>query len=84
MDHEVGPWKMAFIMVQLLWFDFLKKKNKPMGPSLRVNQMWTKRNDHAPKMCWVSLHMSKKDNFEEEEEEEDFFLSSLVFIFSSQ
>ena len=21
----------------------------PLGPSLGVNQMWTKRNDHAPK-----------------------------------
>ena len=22
---------------------------KPLGPSLGVNRMWTKRNDHAPK-----------------------------------
>ena len=40
MDHAVGPWKMAFSMVQLPWFNFLKKQfTKPLGPSLGVNQM---------------------------------------------
>ena len=26
---------------------------KPLGPSLGVNHMWTKRNDHAPKSEFV-------------------------------
>ena len=37
-------------MVKLSWADFLKNKMKALGPSLRVNQMWTKKNDHAPKI----------------------------------
>jgi hypothetical protein len=42
MDHEVGPWKMAFLVVQLhdltsmVWFQF----TKPLGPSLGVDRMW--------------------------------------------
>ena len=36
-------------VVQFSWSDFLKKKMKVLGPSLRVNQMWTKKTDHAPK-----------------------------------
>ena len=50
MDHEVGPWKRAYFngptsMVRLLKNSVLKA----LGPSLGVNQMWTKTNDHAPK-----------------------------------
>jgi len=45
MDHEVGMGDAFFP-----WSDFLKHQfTKPLGPSLGVNQMWTKRNDHAPK-----------------------------------
>ena len=51
------PWTMKsdhgrqhFSMVQLPLYDFWKKQfTKPLGPSLGVNQMWTKRKNHAPK-----------------------------------
>jgi hypothetical protein len=55
MDHEVGPWKMAFLHGPTSWSNIhgpisLKIRfTKPWGPSLGVNQMWTGRNDHAPK-----------------------------------
>ena len=56
MDHEVRPWKMAFFQSSTSWSNihgpiFFKKNQytKPLGPSLGVNQMWTKENDHAPK-----------------------------------
>ena len=73
-------------MAQLSWSNFLTNQfTKPLGPSLGVNWMWTKRNDHVPKNGCVGfcfLCMSKKGSFE-------FFLSlhillfTLVFIFSS-
>ena len=54
-----GPWSMTMedgicprsdLMIQLPWFDFLPNQfTKPLGPSLGVNRMCTKRNDHAPK-----------------------------------
>jgi hypothetical protein len=31
------------------WSDFLKLVLKALGPSLDVNRMWTKKDDHAPK-----------------------------------
>ena len=38
------------LMVQLPWSDLLENQFiKPLGPSLGVNQMWIKRNEHAPK-----------------------------------
>jgi hypothetical protein len=47
---------------------FLKKHQftKPVDPSLGVNQMWVKRNDHAPKkwMCWCFNMCPKKGTFE--------------------
>ena len=54
MDHDVGPSKMAFsngpcsCPTSMIWL----LKNivlKALGPSLGVNRMWTKKNDHAPK-----------------------------------
>ena len=49
MDHGRWPFPWSYLMVQLSWYDFLKKQfTKPLGPSLGVNQMWTKRNNHAP------------------------------------
>ena len=72
MDHEVGPWKMAFFHGPTSIVQFLKKikVTKPLGPSLGVNQMWTKRNGHAPKSeCAIFLiicpkRVSKFDNFQ--------------------
>ena len=59
MDHEFGPWKRAFfngpirLPKKLVW-----------GPSLGVNQLWTKKNDHAPKNECANVfdHMPKKDS----------------------
>ena len=55
MDHEsptmedgLFPW--SDLMVQLPWPDFLENQfTKPLGPSLGVNRMWIKKNDHAPR-----------------------------------
>ena len=49
-----GPWSRTMEDGLFSWSDFMVwiLKNpftKPLGPSLGVNQMWTKRNDHAPK-----------------------------------
>jgi hypothetical protein len=54
MDHEVEPWEMAFFYGLTSWsnfrFEFFKKQfAKPLGPSIGINPMCTKRNDHAPK-----------------------------------
>ena len=47
---------MPDFMVQLPWSDFLKYQfTKPLGPSLGVNQMWTKRNNHTPKSDGASF-----------------------------
>ena len=67
MDHEVGPWKMAFINGPSSWsnFYFLEIGFESLGPSLGVNQMWTKKNDHAPKvnMLFFLIH-AQNSNFE--------------------
>ena len=53
---KIGPWKMAFSHGPTWWSNMhglISLKNqftKPLGPSLGVNQMWNKRNDHAPKV----------------------------------
>jgi hypothetical protein len=48
--HEVGPWKMAFYHGPTSMVRFkINQFTKPWGPSLGLNQVWTKRNDHAPK-----------------------------------
>ena len=47
---EDGLFQWSSLMVNLLCSDFLKNQfTKPLSPSLGVNQMWTKKNDHAPK-----------------------------------
>jgi hypothetical protein len=44
--EEGGP----FSMVPLSWSDCLENQfTKLLGPSLGVNQMWTKKNDYASK-----------------------------------
>ena len=77
--HE--PWSLTMedglfhgsdFMVQLPWSDLLKTNQftKPLGPSLDVNRMWTKRNDHAPKSECAYLNfyfnMYQKGQFWEE------------------
>jgi hypothetical protein len=45
-----GPWSRTMDNGIFPWSNFLKIQfPKPLAPSLGVNQMWTKRNDHAPK-----------------------------------
>ena len=53
---EDGLFSWSNLMVQLSR-SYLKinKFMKPLGPSLGVNRMWTKRNDHAPKNECVGL-----------------------------
>jgi hypothetical protein len=51
MKSDHGRW--PFCMVQLPWFNFLIPVYKAFGSLTRcnfVNWMWTKRNDHAPKV----------------------------------
>jgi hypothetical protein len=52
---------------------------KALGLSRGVNQMWTEKNDHAPKSECVGFlqYMPKKGTFEEEENIK--FAHSLVF-----
>jgi hypothetical protein len=50
--NEVKPWNDGLFP----WSNSLKKQfTKPLFPSLGVNRMWTKRNDHAPKSSCVDL-----------------------------
>ena len=50
MDHEVGPRKMVFFNGPKFMVQLLKKSVlKALGPSLGVNQMWIKKDDHASK-----------------------------------
>jgi hypothetical protein len=84
-----GPFPWSDFMVQLSWLDFLiiNKFTKPLGPSLGVDRMWTKRNDHAPKMNvldFFKMYMPKRvvlgENYKSRM---TILLSSLVFVFSS-
>ena len=48
MEGGLFPW--SDFIVQLSWSDFLKNQFiKPLDPSLDVNRMWTRMDDHAPK-----------------------------------
>ena len=60
------------------WSNFLKEQfTKSLGPSLGANWMWTKRNDHAPKVnVLIFFYMCfKKGSFEKS--------SSLTIVLSS-
>ena len=67
---EDGLFSWSDLMVQLPWYDFFLKTQftKFLGPSLGVNQMWTKRNGHAPKSECVGFfsYMPKNSNFGKE------------------
>ena len=72
-------------------FLFLNQFTKPLGPSLGVNRMWTKRNDHAPKNECASFllkYMSKRVALKRKEKKRKenltftILLSFLVIIFS--
>ena len=75
-----GPWKMAFCHGLTFMVSFLKKIRfaKPLGPSLGVNWMCTKRNEHAPK--------SECENFQKYVQKAQFWKEkkkSLTILLSS-
>ena len=68
LDRGRWPSSMVWLMVQLPWYDFLKKQQhtKSLGSLLGVNRMWTKKYDHAPKSECANflIYMPKKGSFE--------------------
>ena len=62
MKSDRGKWvffSLNNLMVQLPWSSFLKNQfMKSLGPSLGVNWMWTKSNDHAPESECVEFFLS--------------------------
>jgi hypothetical protein len=73
-------------MVQLPCSNLLKNQfKKPLGPSLGVNRMWTKKNGHAPrsKMCWFFYIYASKKAILKRKKNLTIFLSSLGFHLSS-
>ena len=76
------PW--SNLMIQHPWFDFLKNQcTKHVDPSLGVNQMWTKRNDHAPKanvLIFFFFKCPKRANLKKKLK----FDHSLIFFSSPQ
>ena len=87
MAHGVGPWKMVFFHDLTWWVDFhgpisKPKKNqftKPLGPSLGVNRMWTKRCDHAPKTLLCLIYVQKREKLQVW----SIFVFSCLHFFSS-
>ena len=66
-DNGRWPFQWSEFKVQLIRSDFFKiVVMKALGPSLGVNWMWTKKNDHAPKNERIDFvkYMSKKGNVE--------------------
>jgi len=64
-----------------------RKKRGSLGPSLGVNRMWIKRNDHVPKVnVLIFLNICSKGHFWKKNKKSSLIilLSSLVFIFFSQ
>ena len=86
MEDALFPW--SNLTVQHPWSHFLKNQfTKPLGPSLGVNQMWTKgMTMHQKWMCWHLWYIyiyPKKCSFEKKKSSLTILLSCLVFIFSS-
>ena len=86
-DH--GRWFFSKVRrdgsTSMVWFLKKKQITKPLGPSLGVNWMWTKRNDCAPKSEWVDFfyYMPKKGSFGKSSSL-TILLSSLVFTSQKQ
>ena len=78
---------MAFFHGPTSMVQFLKNQfTKPLGLSLGVNQMRTKKNDLAPKSEFVDFYLfkcSKMAILEKKKSSLIVLLSSLVFFFSS-
>jgi hypothetical protein len=80
MDHEVGPWKMAFVNGPTS----LKIVLRALGPSLGVNRMSTKKKDHAPKSeCADFFYTCPKRGIYEKNSSLTILLSSLGLHLSS-
>jgi hypothetical protein len=80
MDHEVGSWKRAFSVVRVHGPTSYEISFEALGLSLGVNQMWTKKNSHAPKNECVDfkyIYMPKKGIFEKKKKEFKFDHSSV-------
>ena len=88
MDHEVGPWKMAFFhgpnLFLFLFFDIINQFAKLLDLSQGVNLMWTKRNDYVPKGECVELkiYICPKGHFWKKKNESLTILLSLEGIVS--
>ena len=79
-----GPFPWSNLMVQLPWYDFLKRRfTKPLHHSVGVNQMWTKRNDHAPKSEYTFNFNVCPKRAVLKNWSLTILLSCLLFIFSS-
>ena len=73
------PWSRTMEEGLFQWSNFLKKSIlKALSPSLGVNRMWTKKNDHAPKSECADfiLIYAQKGHFWKEKKK---FAHSLVF-----
>ena len=79
MNHEVRLSKKALFHGPTFMVSFLKKSiYKVYGPSLSVNRMWIKRNDHAQNTECVGFKKKiQKINFEKKEK------NNLTFLLSS-
>ena len=88
MDHEVGPLKKIIFhsptSCPAFTSNFLINQfAENLGPSLGVNQIWMKRNDHAPKNACVGfffIYVQKGQFWKEKKSSLTILLSSLVFF----
>jgi hypothetical protein len=81
MKSDHGRWPLPMVQSILKNNQFTKY----LGPSLGVNQVWTKINDHVPENECANFfyHIPKKGSFGKKKTSLIILLSSLVFIFSS-
>ena len=85
-DHGRLPFFMVQLEVQLPWSIFSWKQfTKPLGLSLGVNRMWTKKNDHAQKVDVLKKIniCSKRAVLKKEKSSLTILLSSLGLHLSS-
>ena len=63
MKSDHGRWPLSTVRLHgptsMVWFPKKNLFTKPLGPSLGVNQMWTRRSDHAPKDECVDFFLKK-------------------------
>ena len=85
MEDGLFPW--SSLMVNILCSDFLKNQfTKPLGLSLGVNRMWSKKNDHAPKsecVDYLKIYAQKGHFWRKKNSSSTILLSSLGLHLSS-